>query len=79
MAKVGDANLRRKIALGGQKFAPKTALAAGLVDQIASGDSAEAVLNKARELAELVDPLAKGGVWGLIKVDPTLLDSSRPT
>ena len=77
-AKVGDANLHRKIALEGHRFTPKAALAAGLVDHIVPGNSAEAVLHKARELAESVDHLAKGGAWGLIKVDPTLRDKSRP-
>jgi len=67
--KVGDANLHRKIALEGRRFTPMEALAAGLVDHIAPGDSAEAVLHKAREVAESVDSLAKGGAWGLIKAD----------
>ena len=74
--KIGDANLHRKIALEGHRFTPKEALAAGLVDHIVPGDSAEAVLHKARELAELVDSLAKGGSWGLIKVDPAFHDGS---
>ena len=78
-AKVGDANLHRKIALEGHRFTPKAALAAGLVDHIVPGDSAQAVLHRARELAESIDHLAKGGAWGLIKVDPTFRDSSRPT
>jgi len=68
-AKIGDANLRRKIALEGHRFTPKEALAAGLVDHIVPGDSAGDVLDKARELAESVDSLAKGGAWGLIKAD----------
>ena len=67
--KITDANLHRKVALEGHRFTPKEALAAGLVDHIVPGDSAEAVLQKARELAESVDSLAKGGVWGLIKVE----------
>lgn len=67
--KVADANLHRKIALEGCRFTPNEALEAGLVDQIVPGDSAEAVLHGARELAESVDSLAKGGAWGLIKVD----------
>ena len=68
-AKVRDANLQRKIALEGHKFTPQEALAAGLLDRIVPGDSAEAVLHVARELAESVDTLARGGTWGLIKVD----------
>jgi len=76
--KVGDANLHRKIALEGYRFTPKEALAVGLVDHIAPGNSAEAVLRKARELAESVDSLAKGGAWGLIKVDTSFRDNSRP-
>jgi len=75
--KVTDANLHRKIALEGHKFTPKEALAAGLIDRIVPGDSAEAVLQKARELAESVDSLAKGGVWGLIKVERITRDNSR--
>ena len=74
--KIGDANLHRRIALEGHRFTPKEALAAGLVDHIVPGDSAEAVLDKARELAESADSLAKGGAWGLIKVDTTFRDSS---
>ena len=70
--KVTDANLHRKITLEGHRFTPKEALAAGLVDHIVPGDSAEAVLQRARELAESVDTLAKGGVWGLIKVERIL-------
>jgi len=76
--KVGDANLHRKIALEGHRFTPREALAAGLVDQIVPGDSAEAVLSRARELAESVDSLAKGGAWGLIKVGKTIFDNSHP-
>jgi len=75
--KVGDTNLHRKIALEGHRFTPKEALAAGLVDHIAPGGTAEAVLHKARELAESVDSLAKGGAWGLIKVDKTFFDNSH--
>ena len=67
--KVVDANLNRKIALEGHRFTPKEALEAGLVDQIVPGDSAEAVLHGARKLAESVESLAKGGAWGLIKVE----------
>jgi len=67
--KVGDANLHRRIALEGHRFTPNEALAAGLVDHIVPGDSAEAVLRKAREVAESVDSLAKGAAWGLIKAD----------
>lgn len=68
-AKVGDANLHRKVALEGHRFTPQEALTAGLVDRIVPGDSAEAVLHMGRELAESVDSLAKGGAWGLIKAD----------
>ena len=70
--KVADANLHRKIALEGHRFTPKEALEVGLVDQIVPGDSAEAVLHKARGLAESLDSLAKGGAWGLIKVENIL-------
>lgn len=74
-AKVGDANLRRKIALEGHRFTPGEALAAGLVDRIVPGDSAEAVLRTARELAESVDSLPMQGAWGLIKVDFVICES----
>lgn len=76
--KVGDANLRRRIALEGCRFTPNEALAVGLVDHIVTGDSAEAVLHKARELAESVDSLAKGGAWGLIKVDQRFTTAHIP-
>lgn len=76
--KVGDANLHRKIALEGHRFTPQEALAAGLVDRIVPGDSAEAVLRMTRELAESVDSLAKGGSWGLIKVGRTFRVNSYP-
>ena len=70
--KITDANLLRKIILEGHRFTPKEALAAGLVDHIVPGDSADAIFQKARELAESVDSLAKSGVWGPIKVERTL-------
>ena len=74
--KITDANLLRKVALEGHRFTPKEALAAGLVDHIVPGDSADAIFQKARELAESVDHLAKGGVWGLIKVERAFRDNS---
>lgn len=76
--KVGNANLHRKIALEGHRFTPQEALATGLVDRIAPGDSAEAVLQMARELAESVDSLPKGGAWGLIKVEGSFFVKSHP-
>ena len=74
--KITDANLLRKVALEGHRFTPKEALAANLVDHIVPGDSADAIFQKARELAESVDSLAKGGAWGLIKVERTFRDNS---
>ncbi|KAJ7722739.1 ClpP/crotonase-like domain-containing protein [Mycena maculata] len=67
-AKIGDARVRRKIALEGHRFSPKEALEAGIVDQLAGGNTA-AVLTKAEELALTVSVKAQAGVWGLIKND----------
>jgi enoyl-CoA hydratase/carnithine racemase len=66
-AKIGDLRLHRKIALEGHRFPPQEALEAGLVDELVSGDT-QAVLEKAIEVAELKAPLAKTGVFGLVKV-----------
>lgn len=65
--KVTDAATQRKIALEGHRFTPKEALAAGILDHIVEGNTA-AVLAKAEEVAETVSPLAREGVWGIIKV-----------
>ncbi|KAJ7671635.1 ClpP/crotonase-like domain-containing protein [Mycena polygramma] len=67
-AKIGDAQVRRKIALEGHRFSPKEALDSGIVDHIVSGNTA-AVLAKAEELASAVGVKAQAGVWGLIKGD----------
>jgi len=67
-AKVSDPKLHRKIALEGHRFSPKEALEAGFVDHLVQGNTA-AVLAKAEEVAESVSPLAKEGVWGVIKSD----------
>ncbi|KAJ7028430.1 ClpP/crotonase-like domain-containing protein [Mycena alexandri] len=67
-AKIGDAQVRRKIALEGHRFTPKEALDAGIVDHLVNGDTS-AVLAKAEELALNVGVKAQGGVWGLIKND----------
>lgn len=65
-AKVSDPTLHRKIALEGHRFTPREALEAGFVDHIVQGNTA-AVLAKAGEIAESVSPLAREGVWGIIK------------
>lgn len=70
-AKVGDPRTRRKVALEGHRFSPKEALEAGLVDHLASGNT-EAIIAKAVTVAKQVNPLAREGVWGIIK-------ASRPT
>lgn len=66
-AKVGDARVRRKIALEGYRFTPQEAVEAGFVDFVVKGDTV-AVLDKAKEVAAGVEGNATGGVWGLIKV-----------
>jgi Delta3-Delta2-enoyl-CoA isomerase len=66
-AKVADPRLHRKIALEGHRFPPQEALQAGLVDVLVSGGT-QAVLEKAIELAQLKAPLAKTGVYGVVKV-----------
>ncbi|KAF7976589.1 hypothetical protein HWV62_6071 [Athelia sp. TMB] len=69
--KVMNPAVHRKIALEGHRFTPKEALAAGLVDYIVEGNTA-AILAKAEEVAETLSPLAREGVWGIIKVRSTL-------
>lgn len=58
-AKIGNAQVRRKIALEGHRFTPKEALDAGIVDRLVSGDTA-AVLAQAEELALTVGVKAQG-------------------
>jgi Delta3-Delta2-enoyl-CoA isomerase len=65
--KVGDPLVHRKIALEGHRFSPKEALEYGLVDEVVSGGT-EALLEKAIQIAESKAPMAKTGVFGLIKV-----------
>ncbi|KAJ7160251.1 ClpP/crotonase-like domain-containing protein [Mycena filopes] len=67
-AKIGNAQVRRKIALEGHRFTPKEALEAGIVDYLGGADTT-AVLAKAEELALTVGVKAQAGVWGLIKND----------
>lgn len=71
--KVSDPSVRRRIALEGHRFTPSEALAAGLVDRLATceGTGAELgtenVLQEAMKLAKEVSVLPKQGVWGSIK------------
>lgn len=65
--KIGDDRLRRKIALEGHRFTPQEALKAGIIDQVAGGNTAM-VLERANDLATLVSACARSGVWGIIKV-----------
>lgn len=58
--------MHRKIALEGHRFTPREALEAGFVDHIVQGNTV-AVLVKAEEIAEIASPLAREGVWGIIK------------
>jgi hypothetical protein len=46
---------------------PREALEAGFIDYIVQGNTT-AILAKAEEVAESVSPLAREGVWGIIKV-----------
>jgi enoyl-CoA hydratase/carnithine racemase len=57
----------RSFALEGHRFTPPEARDAGLVDEIVSGGT-QAVLKRAREIAEEKAPKAREGVWGVIKV-----------
>ncbi|KAL0954633.1 hypothetical protein HGRIS_003588 [Hohenbuehelia grisea] len=66
--KTKDPLLRRKITLEGHRFSPTEGLAAGLVDHLVNGNT-EDILAKAEQLADSVAPLARTGVWGLIKTD----------
>lgn len=76
-----DQQLHRKIALEGARFTPAEALKAGFIDHAVPGTSAD-MLAKAEDLAANVSGLAKGGVWGVIKVSRaddewTMLTSRR--
>lgn len=73
--KISDANLHRKIALEGHRFTPKDALQAGIIDYIVDGNT-EAILAKAEQVAEFASPLAREGVWGIIKVSMLLVHGS---
>jgi enoyl-CoA hydratase/carnithine racemase len=57
----------RSLALEGHRFTPPEARDAGLVDEIVSGGT-QAVIKRAREIAEEKAPKAREGVWGVIKV-----------
>lgn len=76
-AKVSDARTLRLLALEGHRFSPGEALQHGLIDVVADGSSADAVLAAARALAVQKAPLAKTGVWGEIKVRLDMHLSSR--
>jgi len=72
-AKVASAQVQRSIALEGYRFPATEALKLGLVDHIVPTSSGEGglsgLMGKCEELAGKVGPVAKGGVWGLIKED----------
>ena len=61
----------RGFALEGHRFTPPEARDAGLVDEIVSGGT-RSVLKRALEIAEEKAPKARGGVWGVIKVRPSM-------
>lgn len=65
--KLGPSTLRA-LAFEGHRFSPDEALAAGIVDVIASGSSSEAVLDAAKKLAIKKSETSKSGAYGLIKV-----------
>jgi len=67
-AKIGDHRLHRKIALEGYRFTPQEGHAAGFLDHLVKGNTAD-VLAKAEEVADSVSGNARAGVWGLIKSD----------
>lgn len=58
----------RALALEGHRFSPDEALAAGIVDVIASGSSSMAVLEAAKKLALSKAETSKSGAYGIIKV-----------
>ena len=70
--KAANAQMIRKIGLEGHRFTPNEALQAGLVDYL-SPENTEEVLKKAQEVADNVCDRAKMGVWGLIRVNSTIL------
>ena len=63
--------MHRKIALEGHRFTPREALQAGIIDYIVDGNT-EAILAKAEQVAEVASPLAREGVWGIIKASTLL-------
>jgi enoyl-CoA hydratase/carnithine racemase len=64
--KLSSPNLIRSAALEGTRFTAEDLHALGIVDVIA-----EDIIPAARSLAKLRAPLAKTGVWGLMKVGTT--------
>lgn len=71
-AKISAMPTHRKIAQEGHRFTPSEALQAGIIDETVRGGT-EDVLASALKLAETKASMAKGGVWGLIKVSQSLL------
>jgi len=67
-AKVGDHRLQRKIALEGHRFTPDEALSHGLIDHVVVGGT-QAILAKAKEVAENICANAQAGAWGVVKRD----------
>lgn len=66
--KLPDHHALRKTALEGHRWTPQELRDIGVIDQLAEG-STQGVLECARTLAETHAPLAKSGVFGLLKKD----------
>lgn len=65
--KLGSPQLVRKVVLEATRFTSQELHKLGIVDVVADGGG-EGVMAAARELARARAPLAKTGVWGLMKV-----------
>ncbi|KAF8332626.1 ClpP/crotonase [Cantharellus anzutake] len=59
----------RKTCLEAHRWTPAEILAIGMVDQLSEEPNTQSVLKAAHALAKQRAPLAKTGVWGLIKRD----------
>jgi enoyl-CoA hydratase/carnithine racemase len=66
--KLPNHRVLRKTALEGHRWTPQELRDIGVIDQLAEGGT-QGVLGAAHELAETHAPLAKSGVFGLVKKD----------
>lgn len=72
--KLGSARLVRDVAMEGKRFTGKELFNEGVIDQLA--EDGAAVLKAARAMAAEKAPLAKTGVFGLMKASSSVLHRS---